>query len=210
MKIWSLVVIIAALTQSVCFSQTADLKTTKELSLSPLLGYGPENNWGNRAIFAGVVIGKQLKKHLSAEIGLTYFTTAVPDQGRDMREGYKGLARKYNALFFTPAVSYTFGNHKSQFNLSFKTGPSLKYFDYKSYRSGLFKVGSDGQQEPILESIRYWEEQGLNVSLYNSINIDAKVTKALRIGLFLDVYSGLIPIEHFMPGINASFQLKRK
>lgn len=210
MKTRPYLTVIIVLLQSVCFSQPTTVKASGGLYLQPLLGYGTENNWGNRALFTGASLVKPIANHLFIEGGITYFTAHIPDGSRDLREGYNGAIRKYNALFLTPALGYTLGNRKSKFSVSIKAGPSLKYFDYKVYRSGQIRVYPDGREELVLESVRYWEDKGFNISLYNSLNIDARVTKDLRIGVFLDVYSGLIPIEHFMPGVNASFQLKKE
>ncbi len=185
----------------------AQSNVNKAFNITSSIGYGTENNFGNVAVFGGVTLLKPIRKHLSLEAGLTYFTTVLPDGNKDLRHGYEGIDRKYNALFLTPAASYLFGNEHSLFNARIKFGLAAKIFDYKSYKIGLQRIYSDGRRDFILETVQYYKNTGVNISFYNAVSFDTRISSKLRMGFFLDTYSRLIPIEHFMPGISATFKL---
>lgn len=140
-------------------------------------------------------------------MGLTRFTTDIYNAYRSNYTNFKGEYRKYNAWFTNIDLNYTFGNEESLINTSIKVGPSLKYYRHKSVKTFQAYHYPDGREEVIPSSIQYYDQKGFNISLYNSVSFNAKVTPKLRLGLFLDVYSYEIPIEHFMPGINSVFKL---
>ncbi len=188
------------------FAQLTD-KHKSNLYLNTFAGYGTENNWGNTAFFAGATLSKPITKHLFLEGGLTLFTTALYNVYKDRPTGLVGQDRYYHAVFLTPDVNYTFGNRKSFLNASIKVGPSLKYQSDKTLTSYVEKVYANGNREVVPGSVKYTYEKGFNISYYAGVAFDAKITDKLRIGVFLDTYSHAIPIEHFMPGINAVFKL---
>lgn len=175
--------------------------------LNTFAGYGTENNWGNTAFFGGATLSKPVTKHLFLEGGITVFTTAFYNVYKANPTGLAGQDRYYHAIFLTPDVNYTFGNRKSLLNASIKVGPSLKYQNDKTLTNYLEKVYANGNREVIPGSVQYTYENGFNISYYMGVNFDAKVNDKLRIGVFLDTYSHAIPLEHFMPGINAVFKL---
>ncbi len=177
------------------------------LYLNTFAGYGTENNWGNTAFFGGVNLSRPVKKHIFLELGITRFTTDIYNVYKAKPTNIDNEDRKYNAWFLTPAINYTLGNTNSLINISIKIGPSLKYYNYREFGGALIKIYPDGRKEAVEGTLKYIDKQGFNMSLYNSVSFDAKVTSKLRAGVFLDVYSSLIPIEHFMPGINAVFKL---
>jgi hypothetical protein len=189
------------------YAQTSSIIKKNNLYLNTFAGYGTENNQGNTDFFAGLTLSKPVKKHLFLEVGLTRFTTDIYNVYKAKPTNFDGEDRKYNAWFLTADANYTFGNKQSLLNASIKIGPSLKYYNLKAFSNGSIRVYPDGREEPVLGTIKYEEKKGINISLYNSVSFDAKVTPNLRAGVFLDVYSTLIPIEHFMPGINVIFKL---
>ncbi len=182
-------------------------KLRSNLYLNTFAGYGTENNWGNTAFFGGVNLSKPVKKHIFLELGITRFTTDIYNVYKAKPTNIDNEDRKYNAWFLTPAVNYTLGNTNSFINFSIKIGPSLKYYNYKEFGGALIRIYPDGRKEAVEGTLKYIDSNGFNISLYNSINFSAKITPKLRAGIFLDTYSNLIPIEHFMPGINAIFKL---
>lgn len=207
-KIFTLLVVLVLVANcKLLLAQNLDSKKKPDLYLNTFVGYGTENNWGNTAFFAGVVLSKPLTKHIFLEAGITRFTTDIYNVYKAKPTNIDNEDRKYNAWFLTPAVSYTLGNTSSFINFSIKTGPSLKYYNYREFGGALIRLYPDGRKEAIEGTLKYIDKKGFNISLYNSVNFNAKITRKLRAGIFLDVYSSLIPIEHFMPGINAVFKL---
>ncbi|RYE30714.1 MAG: hypothetical protein EOP42_11725 [Sphingobacteriaceae bacterium] len=178
-----------------------------DISLNTFAGYGTENNWGNTAFFVGVDLLKPVKKHIFLELGITRFITDIYNVYKAKPTNIDNEDRKYNAWFLTPAINYTLGNRNSFVNISIKIGPSLKYYNYREFGGALIKLYPDGRKEAVEGTLKYIDNKGFNISLYNSVNFNAKITPKLRTGIFLDIYSSLIPIEHFMPGINAIFKL---
>lgn len=188
-------------------AQTTSIIKKSDLYLNTFVGYGTENNWGNTAFFGGATLSKPVKKHVFLEGGLTLFTTAFYNVYKDMPTGLVGQDRYYHAVFLTPDINYTFGNKKSFLNASIKIGPSLKYQNDKILKFYQERFYPDGHSEVTPGSVQYYYEKGFNISSYAGVSFDAKISNKLRIGVFLDTYSHAIPIEHFMPGINAVFKL---
>jgi len=203
----SLLVIILTSHNSFLFAQRSSINIKKDLYFNTFIGYGTENNWGNTAFFAGIILSKSIKKHIFLEAGLTRFTTDIYNVYKAKPTSIDNEDRKYNAWFLTPAINYTFGNKQSFINASIKIGPSLKYYNYRVYGGSLIRIYPDGRKEAVEGTLKYNDKKGFNISLYNSVSFDAKITPNLRAGVFLDVYSSLIPIEHFMPGVNVIFKL---
>ncbi|QPH39180.1 hypothetical protein [Pedobacter endophyticus] len=202
--------IIALILVSISFKLSAQ-QQKPGYNLTVLLGYGTENNWGNTAFYAGLAINKKIKRKWATEVGITYFTTDIYNENKDKPTSFEDEERRYNAIFLNMDVQYIVGNENSLINAKIKIGPALKYYDYKAFRSGLFEYyPATGREEPIRGTINYHEKRGVNISLYNGFSLDAKVNSGLRIGVFLDIYSNQILIEHFMPGINAIFKLGTK
>lgn len=187
-------------------AQTTSIIKKNNLYLNTFVGYGTENNFGNTGFFTGVTLSKPIIKHLFFDAGLTVFTTQIVN-AYTYEHGFRNDQQKYNALFLTPAINYTFGNKQSFINASIKVGASLKYYNYKILKTYMEYLYPDGRREPMPSTFLFYEKNGFNISLYNSVSFDVKVTPKLRVGVFLDVYSYEIPIEHFMPGINAVFKL---
>lgn len=180
-------------------------------NLSTSLGYGTENNFGNTAFYVGLAINKFLINRFKLEAGLTYFTTDIYNVYKAKPVFYANEDRKYNSLFFNLNLQYVIGNENSLINTKIKVGPSLKYYDYKILKRALVYNMPQDDLYPIVPGTEvYYEKNGVNIALYNGVSFDAKVNQNLRVGVFLDVYSGIIPIEHFMPGINATFKLNGK
>jgi len=193
-------------TYSLACAQLTDKKKS-DLYLNTFIGYGTENNWGNTAFFGGATLSKPINKHLFLEGGLILFTTALYNVYKDRPTGLVGQDRYYHAVFLTPDINYTFGNKKSFLNASIKIGPSLKYQNDKILKFYQERVYPDGHSEVTPGSVQYYYEKGFNISYYAGVSFDAKITDNLRIGVFLDIYSHAILLEHFMPGINAVFKL---
>lgn len=189
-------------------AQTVNVgKNKPDLYLNTFIGYGTEDNQGNTAFFGGLTLSKPVTKHIFLEAGITRFTTDIYNVYKAKPTNFDGEDRKYNARFLTTDANYTFGNKQSFLNASIKIGPSLKYYNYKVFSNAAVRVYPDGRKEVVPGTLKYEEKNGFNLSLYNSVSFDAKITAKLRAGVFLDVYSSLIFIEHFMPGINAVFKL---
>lgn len=202
-----LILILFIFGYSLAIAQQSINKIENNLYLNTSLGYGTENNWGNTAFFAGIILSKPIKKHIFLEAGLTRFTTDIYNVYKAKPTSIDNEDRKYNAWFLTTNANYTFGNKQSFINASIKIGPSLKYYNYRVYGGSLIRIYPDGRKEAVEGTLKYIDKKGFNISLYNSVSFDAKITPKLRAGVFLDVYSSLIFIEHFMPGINAVFKL---
>lgn len=185
-------------------------KVNKNLYLTTSLGYGTENNEGNTAFYAGIAVAKEIKRKLLVEAGLTYFTTAIYNVYKAKPTNFDGEERFYNALFLNTNLQYLIGNDKSLINIKIKAGPALRYFDFKVFKSGLIKSYPDGRDEPVPGTIKYDIEESVGLSFYSAVSFDAKVTPKLRMGVYLDTYSGLIEFEYFMPGIYATFKLGKK
>ncbi len=202
-----LLVLILIFVNTCLFAQKSSINTKNNLYLNTFAGYGTENNWGNTAFFAGVTLSKPVTKHLFLEGGLTRFTTDIYNVYKAKPTSIDNEDRKYNAWFLTTNANYTFGKKQSFLNASIKIGPSLKYYNYRVFGGALIRVYPDGRKEAVEGTLKYNDKKGFNISLYNSISFDAKITPKLRAGVFLDSYSSLIFLEHFMPGINAVFKL---
>lgn len=186
-------------------------QTESKYKLTSSLGYGTENNQGNTAFYAGLEVNRSLTNRLRLEAGLTYFTTDIYNVYKAKPVNFKEEERRYNALFLNINGQYVFGNENNLINTKLKLGVALKYYDLKAFRNALIRYyPSDGREEVIPGTLEYYDESGVNVALYNGISFDAKVNDNLRLGVFLDVYSSIIPIEHFMPGIHATFKLNSK
>ena len=194
---------------AVAISSTAQktFKADRNLLLTTSLGYGTENNWGNTGFYAGVGITKPVTKRFALEAGLTYFTTSFYNAYKANPTHFKGEERFYNTVFLQTNLQYCVGNDQSLFNFKIKVGPALKYFDFKAFQFGLINTYSNGRKEPVPGTIKYEIEKGIILSLYNAVSFNAKISPKLRLGVYLDTYSSLIPIEHFMPGISATFKL---
>lgn len=181
-----------------------------KLNLITSMGYGTENNYGHTAFYAGIGINKKLTGRFSLETNVTYFTTAIYNAYKENPTFYLNGDRWYNSLFLNLNAQYLIGNPNSLINARFKVGPALKYFDYKSLRTAKAYFNPLKRLHPIVPGTEiYYMDEGINVSLFTGLSVDAKVNSSLRMGLFVDVYSNLIPIEHFMPGIFAKFHLNK-
>lgn len=181
----------------------------QKYNLTTSFGYGTENNQGNTAFYAGLAVNRPLTNKLRLEAGLTYFTTDIYNVYKAVPSNFEGEERRYNALFLNSNFQYVIGDESSIINAKLKIGAALKYYNYKVFESGLFKYyPATGKEEVIRETLKYEVKQGVNVALYTGVSFDARVNENLRLGVFLDVYSSIIPIEHFMPGIHATFKLK--
>lgn len=201
-----LILILFIFGYSLAIAQQSINKIENNLYLNNFVGYGTENNYGNTAFFAGVTLSKPVTKHVFLELGLTGFTTVIYN-GYTYEHGFKNNQQKYNALFLTPAVKYTFGSKEAFINAAIKAGPALKFYDYKILKTYMEYLYPDGRREPVPSTFQYYNGTKFEVPIYGSISFDAKVSPKLRLGIFLDTYSYAIPIEFFMPGINAIFKL---
>jgi hypothetical protein len=182
---------------------------TSKYHLVSYLGYGTENNYGNTAFFFGIGINKNLLPKVSVETSLTYFTTGIYNVYKDKPTFYLNAQRWYNSLFFNVNLQYLFGNENSLINAKLKAGPALKYYDYKMLRRALvYNSPIDGLYPIVPGTEVYYRGEGVNVSLYTGFSLDAKINKNLRLGVFLDTYSNSIPLEHFMPGVSATFKIR--
>ncbi len=188
------------------YAQTSASLKENNLYINTSLGYGTENNWGNTGFFVGATLSKPIIKHLFLDAGLTVFTTQIVN-AYTYEHGFRNDQQKYNALFLTPAINYTFGNKQSFMNASIKVGASLKYYNYKILKTFLEYVYPDGRTEPVPGTLYYITRKRFEIPFYSSVSFDTKVTKKLRVGVFLDTYSYEIPIEFFLPGINVVFKL---
>ena len=141
---------------------------------------------------------------------LTYFTTAIYNAYKANPTFYLNGDRKYHSLFLNLNLRYVVGKESSLINAKIKAGPALKYYDTKILLGAKVYYNPKDKLHPIVPvSEKYYEKQGLNVSLYTGVSFDFRIKENLKLGAFLDVYSGLIPVEHFIPGINATFLLRK-
>lgn len=209
MKRLVLLSILIVYANCLCIAQDGVSQSKSKVHLSAFVGYGTENNWGNTAFFAGISFSRPVKKHFFLDAGITRFTTDIYNLYKAKPPNIDNEDRKYNAWFLTTNINYLIGKEGSLLNARIKVGPSLKYYHYKVFGGAQIILYPDGRREAVPGTLKYQEKDGFNLSLYNSVNFDAKILPALRIGIFLDVYSALIPLEHFNPGINASFKIGR-
>jgi hypothetical protein len=183
----------------------------REVTVKPFAGIGSENNYGNHAQFAGISLSKVLYKRISLEGSLTYFTSGISNvYASEEAKRFDEEDRFFNAAFLTPALSFRLiGRNDSRFGTSIKVGPALKYYNYKLLEQVLVKSYEDGRREVVPGSLKYYQENGLNISAYMALELEAKLSKRLRGGLFLDTYSHEIPLEHTMLGLSVAFNLAR-
>ena len=180
----------------------------KTISLIPFAGWGHENDYGNTALSVGLALQKPISKHLFYEGCITGFTTDFLNNYNTPPNKWDGVDRDYYAVFITPAFGYKFGNEASLFNTRIKAGPTLKYFNYKIPKNGLVKHFPDGREEAIASTFIYYEDAGFNISAYVGVSFDARVSKRVRTGIFIDTYSHEIEGEHFILGVHTSIRLK--
>lgn len=184
-------------------------KTSNATFLTPFVSYGSENGRGNIGFSFGIKASKTLSKRVSWDGGLTYFSSNLININQNSTT-FTGEDRYYHSVFITPSLSLRMiGKDNSKFIGRLSLGPSLKYYNYKDFRSGLLRVYSDGRVEAAPgATIDYNENNGFNISFYGAMSFDAKISEKLRAGLFLDTYSSSVtPLEHLMPGIQFSIKL---
>ena len=169
-------------------------------------GYGTENNFGSTGFFAGLGwSGTQGKKWILGT-AITRFTTSLYNayDGED----FDGEQQDYKAWFLTPKVGYTVaGRPGSFFSGTVSIGPSLKYFNYKIFKHGLIRYYFDGRREPVDGTITWYEDRGINLSLFTGVSFDFRLSDRVKAGLFLDAYSHKIWIEHFLPGVKVEWRI---
>ena len=170
-------------------------------------GYGTENNFGSTTFFGGLAIGKPLGKKWFLEAGITRITTAIYNAYDN--QDYDGEKQKYKSWFLTPKVGFTLlGRNDRFFSTTVAIGPSLKYFDYKLFRTGVIKYYFDGRRIPIDSTLQWHEKKGVNLSLYTGISFDFQLSQKWTAGLFVDGYTHRIWIEHFLPGVKLMYRMK--
>lgn len=190
-------------------AQKANLN--KNIFLTPSLGYGTENNWGNTGFYAGLALTKSLSKRFAIESGITYFTTGLYNVYKANPTFYANEDRYYNVGFLNLNIQYVIGNEPSWFNAKVKVGSGIKHHNFKMLRRAKVYYEGPGPTYEIVPGTEIYEKENrLSLSLYSAVSFDAKVTSDLRIGVYLDTYSSLIFLEHFMPGIYATFKLGQK
>lgn len=173
------------------------------------LGYGTENNFGSTAFFGGIGWAREKGKKWVLGMQATRFTTALYNAYDE--EDFDGEEQEYKAWFLTPAIGYkAIGNHASFFSALVAIGPSLKYFNYKIFRHGLIRYYADGRREPVGGTISWYEDRGINLSLFTGISFNFRLSERFKAGLFLDTYSNKIWIEHFMPGVKMELRMKNQ
>jgi len=205
MKIY-LIALMLVLINSFKLSAQQDMSKYK---LTTSFGYGVENNWGNTGFYVGLAVEKEIKKWI-VEVGVDYFTTNIYNSYKDNPTFYLNEERKYNTIFLNTNIQYVIGSENSLFNTKIKIGPALKFYKIKTLLSAqvyVFSNNSSGLFPIVPGTEKYYEKKGVNVSLYNGFSCDTKINSNLRIGVFLDIYSNQILIEHFIPGLNATFKL---
>src|ERR1700740_1647488 len=122
---------------------------TYKYSVSIHGGYGLENNYGNTVYFGGAALHKKISKKFSENFSITRFMISNSDLNRTVESAFDGEERFYKSWFFTPSVEYlAVGNNHSFFSFSLRTGPSLKFFNYKSLKFASVRVYADGTREP--------------------------------------------------------------
>ena len=177
----------------------------KEMRLTMHGGFGTENNIGVAAFFGGLGIEKPIHKNWSIAFDVTRFTTniyEVYDKSFDNEE------RIYKSWFVTPKVSYQLaGNNNSFCNLKLLAGPSLKIYKLKSLSTALVTYHPNGTRTADPGTIRWYQENKNNISLYTGLNLNFVISKKLDAGLILDTYSHELLIEHFFPGIKFQYKL---
>jgi hypothetical protein len=186
-------------------------KSNKNLFLTTSLSYGTENNWGNTGFNMGISIAKPINKRFAMGAGLTYFTTAIYNAYKANPVFYANEERYYNVGFLNLNAQYVIGNEQSWLNAKIKVGPGIRYHDFKMLRRAkVYYEGAGPTYEIVPGTELYETKNGLNLSLYSAISFDTKITPKLRVGVYLDTYSSLIFLEHFMPGIHATFKFGNK
>ncbi len=190
-----------------CVTSAVFGQVPKERFLSAAAGYGTENDWGNTGFFFRANYDVYLTKRLNLDLSVNRFTTDIYNASKGNPTGFEGQNRKYNAWFVSPALTFKFNKPGALIRTGIKAGPALRYANYVILKTYQERVYNDGHKELVPGTVAYHTKKGFRLGLYNSVYGEVRLSKRFYTGLFVDAYSFIIELEHFLPGISLSYKL---